>query len=126
MNFSYIIETFSSHFFCCNFLLFRFKGEKSLGGTIRLEKDSRWSAQHVESNDNKEAEAVKNENNGDRPPVNEGKHKRGKNIFSKMSLTDKVRFYFSFQCFPLLIYVCLLLAILFGQHTWERKQYDKL
>lgn len=64
-------------------------GEKSLGGTIRLEKDSRWSAQHVESNDNKEAEAVKNENNGDRPPANEGKHKRGKNIFSKMSLTDK-------------------------------------
>ncbi|XP_059661052.1 zinc finger CCCH domain-containing protein 13 isoform X2 [Cornus florida] len=67
------------------------KGERFMAGTIKLQKLSRWSAQHAQSNDNKEAELEYNGNHGSRPLANEDKPKQGKNYSDIVHLANKLK-----------------------------------
>ncbi|KAF5948441.1 hypothetical protein HYC85_014398 [Camellia sinensis] len=76
------------------------KGEGTMMGTIRLQKNSRWNMQHFQYNNNKEAEIEDNGNNNRRTLANEDMPKRGKNLFTNVSSVEKVPFY-------LFILVCI-------------------
>ncbi|CAL5406354.1 unnamed protein product [Camellia sinensis] len=65
------------------------KGEGTMMGTIRLQKNSRWNMQHFQYNNNKEAEIEDNGNNNRRTLANEDMPKRGKNLFTNVSSAEK-------------------------------------
>ncbi|KAI8007990.1 Zinc finger CCCH domain-containing protein 13 [Camellia lanceoleosa] len=67
------------------------KGEGTMMGTIRLQKNSRWNMQHFEYNNNKEAEIEDNGNNNRRTLANEDMPKRGKNLFTNVSSAEKFK-----------------------------------
>ncbi|CAL5342464.1 unnamed protein product [Camellia sinensis] len=65
------------------------KGEGTMMGTIRLQKNTRWNMQHFQYNNNKEAEIEDNGNNNRRTLANEDMPKRGKNLFTNVSSAEK-------------------------------------
>ncbi|GMP66923.1 hypothetical protein CsSME_00027083 [Camellia sinensis var. sinensis] len=67
------------------------KGEGTMMGTIRLQKNSRWNMQHFQYNNNKEAEIEDNGNNNRRTLANEDMPKRGKNLFTNVSSAEKFK-----------------------------------
>ncbi|KAL7216208.1 hypothetical protein ACSBR1_028205 [Camellia fascicularis] len=67
------------------------KGEGTMMGTIRLQKNSRWNMQHSQYNNNKEAEIEDNGNNNRRTLANEDMPKRGKNLFTNVSSAEKFK-----------------------------------
>ncbi|GMP66924.1 hypothetical protein CsSME_00027083 [Camellia sinensis var. sinensis] len=68
------------------------KGEGTMMGTIRLQKNSRWNMQHFQYNNNKEAEIEDNGNNNRRTLANEDMPKRGKNLFTNVSSAEKMKY----------------------------------